>query len=206
MSCKLKVFNNLFRSKALILMVLISLLSQVSIAQDNHNYNINISDGVVVRGMVIPSNGVFNYQFDLPSLVFDNLSLGDSTNIAEVMLSRDLASTTQRVYEPFLNAGVDMQFLHRYHVTPLIYAVVNEDVDAVNSIMEQEGVNLDMQDSNGLTALIWAAIVGNEGMVRSLVDAGADMQLQGEAAIQYADQKGYSHIADYLREVMENLE
>ena len=51
------------------------------------------------------------------------------------------------------------------------------------------GVDIDSQDSEALTALMWAASMGPVESVRSLMEAGADPSLRcqtGETAAEYA--------------------
>ena len=149
-------------------MVLMSFLSQISIAQND------IQGTITVNGTEFSSVGAFNYNFSLSTLLLNQI--GEPFDVEKLYDGEEMMSAAEDIYQPFIETGLDYRlFFHEYSLTPLIYAVVNEDVDAVNSIMEQEGVNPDLQDSNGLTALIWAVIIGNEGMVRAFVDAGADM-------------------------------
>jgi len=60
-----------------------------------------------------------------------------------------------------------------------------------------EGVSLDATDSNGATALIFGAMVGNIDVVKMLTEAGADPQIKDKlgynaykAAMFYGDFRG----------------
>ena len=124
-----------------------------------------MSEAVTINEMEFSPRGAFNYRFYLISLVTDRL-LGEPFDV-EKLFGEEMMNVAEDVYQPFRDVGVSRQYLHRYSLTPLIYAVVNEDVEAVNSILVQEGVDPDLQDSNDMTPFVWAAIIGNEDIVRS---------------------------------------
>ncbi|KAI8075283.1 hypothetical protein BC940DRAFT_287918 [Gongronella butleri] len=61
--------------------------------------------------------------------------------------------------------------------TPLIYAACFGYADIVD-VLVQEGVDLDKQDKNGWTALMWATINNHSHVVERLLDHGASTHLQ----------------------------
>ncbi len=197
MNFKLIGVNNFYlRSKVFLLTVLIGFLSQVSVAQNN------VQDTIVINGREFPSVRAFNYHFSLLSVRLYGGSDGSVT--VEELFGESFKDRAMDAYQPFIDAEVGLEFLHRYSLTPLIYAVVDRDADAVNFILAQEGADSNLPDSNGFTPLIWAAITGDEGIARALVDAGADVESQGSTAIWYAARKGNQEIVNYFIEVLEN--
>lgn len=65
----------------------------------------------------------------------------------------------------------------------------------------QAGADLDLQDQQGNTALIWAAEVGNLEVARLLLNAGADYQIgnvAGQTALDVAAQHRYTGIVALL--------
>ena len=57
------------------------------------------------------------------------------------------------------------------------------------------GGNLDIQNSDGYTALIGATVWGNTEVVQHLIEAGADLNLQyedGQTALFWACRNGYT--------------
>ena len=59
--------------------------------------------------------------------------------------------------------------------SPVADAAMRDDIEAVRSLLE-EGAEVDLAQSDGMTALHWAAELGNVELVRLLVDAGADLE------------------------------
>lgn len=59
--------------------------------------------------------------------------------------------------------------------SPVADAAMRDDIEAVRSLLE-EGAEVNMAQSDGMTALHWAAELGNVDLVRLLVDAGADLE------------------------------
>ena len=59
--------------------------------------------------------------------------------------------------------------------SPVADAAMREDVGAVRSLLD-EGAGVNEAQSDGMTALHWAAELGNVELVRLLVEAGADLE------------------------------
>jgi ankyrin repeat protein len=84
----------------------------------------------------------------------------------------------------------------------LHYAAFGGHVDIVRFLVTSKGVNLDAPAPNRQTALMLAAKNGHKEVVKILIDADADMDLedaQGNTALRLAVRAGNSEIADYLR-------
>ena len=59
----------------------------------------------------------------------------------------------------------------------LLAAASAGDIETIELLLEQ-GVNVDFQDEEGVTALIVAAFMGHEKVVTLLIEAGADLDVQ----------------------------
>lgn len=59
--------------------------------------------------------------------------------------------------------------------TPLISAITNGHVEAVELLVSQPSCNVNMETSDGYTALIWASIYFNTSIVTTLLQHGADL-------------------------------
>lgn len=84
----------------------------------------------------------------------------------------------------------------------LHYAAFSGHVDIVRFLVASKGVVLDAPAPNRQTALMLAAKNGHKEVVKILIDADADMDLedaQGNTALRLAVKAGNSEIADYLR-------
>src|SRR5258707_1444668 len=77
----------------------------------------------------------------------------------------------------------------------IVVAVLNNDIEKVRNLLTK-GVNPNMTDADGRTALIHAATAGNTPAVKLLLDAGAKATIRdktGNTAMHYAIERG--HIA-----------
>ncbi|NEO88653.1 MAG: ankyrin repeat domain-containing protein [Spirulina sp. SIO3F2] len=71
------------------------------------------------------------------------------------------------------------------------------DRDAVVRLFSLAGANLDFQDSEGLTALIYAALCAYTDAVAALIDCGANLDIrdrQGNTALMYAQSRYYDSL------------
>ena len=86
----------------------------------------------------------------------------------------------------------------------LIEAVKNNDINRVNSILNNGKENINAKDRDGWTALIWASCKGDLEIVKLLVESGADIDAKdndGWTALMRASWRGYSEIVQYLVEI-----
>lgn len=80
-----------------------------------------------------------------------------------------------------------------YHISPLMYLIINPDHLEVNDQLLSEYIlnhkeELDIQNSNGATALIIACLESKENIVKMLINAGCNINLQdkyGNTALIY---------------------
>ena len=86
-------------------------------------------------------------------------------------------ATIQDVYRALGNGAYVNIKSKKYGFTPLIYAVVKDNLDVVKVLVDA-GADLNMQDKTGWTTLMFAVGKDNPDMVKVLVDAGADLNMQ----------------------------
>ena len=92
-------------------------------------------------------------------------------------------------------------WFNRYN---LIEAVKNNDINRVNSILNNGKANINAKDRDGWTALIWASCKGDLEIVKLLVESGADIDAKdndGWTALMRASWRGYLEIVQYLVEI-----
>jgi ankyrin repeat protein len=65
-------------------------------------------------------------------------------------------------------------------IPPLIIAAWTEDVNAIERLLKNHHVNVNVQDTNGATALHLAAMKCNPLIVDMLLEAGADPNIMDE--------------------------
>ncbi len=73
--------------------------------------------------------------------------------------------------------------------------------DIVKMLLNK-GANVNTQDGNGYTALIWAAAVGSKDIVEMLINAGVDVNAKdnnGKTALMYAADYGDKEIIELLK-------
>ncbi|KAJ0704376.1 putative ankyrin repeat-containing domain-containing protein [Helianthus annuus] len=86
--------------------------------------------------------------------------------------------------------------------SPLMFVARSGDIQALKAIVSRENINLNEQDSNGLSAVMVTAIQGDVHAFKLLVYSGADVKLtnkKGETAISLSRTKENS---DMFEEVM----
>lgn len=76
-----------------------------------------------------------------------------------------------------LEAGADVNLLNDDCNNALWFACVSESVEIIALLIAQ-GVNLNNSNVNGATSLIYASSAGKFAVVKSLVEAGADLTLR----------------------------
>ncbi|WP_300747704.1 ankyrin repeat domain-containing protein [uncultured Brachyspira sp.] len=82
-----------------------------------------------------------------------------------------------------------------------IEAAKNGDIKKVKELLAL-GADINIQDDNSWTALIYAAWAGHTETVKELIKAGANLNIkdnEGKTALDYAEGNGYNEIAKLLR-------
>ena len=91
-------------------------------------------------------------------------------------------------------------WFNRYN---LIEAVKNNDINRVNSILNNGKANINAKDRDGWTALIWASCKGDLEITKLLVENGADIDAkdnEGWSALMEASYEGHLKVVKYLVE------
>ena len=89
-------------------------------------------------------------------------------------------------------------------LTPLL-AAMDSDHDSTVSYLLDIGVDVNVRDARGSTALMRAATRSDPELIRRLIDLGADLDLKndnGNTALDIAVAYGWEDIQETLREAM----
>ena len=87
-----------------------------------------------------------------------------------------------------------------YNIMSLIHAIENNDIDLVRQLLDN-GIDINLRDSTGNTALMWASQEGHNEIVELLLIEGADVNnidLDGDTALMLASQEGHTDIMKLL--------
>ena len=87
------------------------------------------------------------------------------------------------------------------NITPLITAVNNGDLDEVNVLLSSSTIDINSENNQGNTALMYACKHGHTQIVNALIEAGANINLQnmfGETALIYACRYNHPDIVNIL--------
>ncbi len=131
------------------------------------------------------------------------LLVGDARSGASAFCNVVYAGDVEMV-AALLDLGVDFQgAIDEYGSTPLISSAMDGWTEQVCFLIAR-GANVNAQDSDGMTALAWAAKIdpGHTSIVEALLTAGADPSIasnDGRTPLQWAEFFGHEHIARLLR-------
>lgn len=112
----------------------------------------------------------------------------------------EVATLTQRLLRAHANANA----ASRFGTTPVMYALLNDDESAVRIIklLLKRGANIDHQDADGRTALMYAAVGNRNNVLRLLIAKKANLNLRdrnGVTALRYAIDADNTKAAAILR-------
>jgi ankyrin repeat protein len=74
----------------------------------------------------------------------------------------------------FLKAGAQVSTQNAQGLTPLMFGIKSGNAQIVQDILNQPGINVNMQDDTGMTALHYATLENKEPLVRLLLSKGAN--------------------------------
>lgn len=100
-----------------------------------------------------------------------------------------------------VDAGADPNIADRHHQTALIRSANGRGLELKKLLAAHADVNV--QDSDGVTALMQATAWHNVANVKALIQAGADVNLEnknGETALIKAGQRGWLDLVDILQQ------
>ncbi|XP_010250790.1 PREDICTED: ankyrin-3 isoform X2 [Nelumbo nucifera] len=87
----------------------------------------------------------------------------------------------QRALLDVVRAGKVIQSSNASVFCPLLFVAATGDTVALNTLIRWPGINLNLQDENGFTAVMVAAREGHVEAFRVLVYAGADVKLENKS-------------------------
>jgi len=106
------------------------------------------------------------------------------------------------IVSPLIESGIGLNFVDEFGYTPLHYAVVNEDLNAIRLLLEKkDNLIIDAKTQKGETALYLAVQKGNLDIVKLLVDAGANIKEKdgnGFSPLKLAENLEYQEITEFL--------
>jgi uncharacterized protein len=122
---------------------------------------------------------------------------GENALFYSLQEERDATTAVQ-----LLNEGVPSNGLSRdYSVTPLMLAAGNSTIEVLRIILTRNQNQLNLQSSQGASALMYAASSGRTENVRALLEAGANKSLRdksGATAEEMARQQNFLPVADLI--------
>lgn len=102
----------------------------------------------------------------------------------------------QEIIDVLLPISKNLSFIDKYGAGVLHYAVANNNLKLVESLLGSKEIKINLQDEDGITPLIEAVEQGSEALVTLLLPNGADKLLKTE--------KGSVPIVYYLRHSLFN--
>jgi len=120
------------------------------------------------------------------------------TPLIGALLHNDTAEATR-----LLRAGADPNEGQFYEMSPVLLAILRQDLELVR-LLTEKGADLNVTDRSGSTALMWAAFseAGDAALVEELLARGADpaaTNKAGETALDWALRRGETAAAVALR-------
>jgi ankyrin repeat protein len=156
-----------------------------------------IRNGANLRDISTPYSHLKNVSDKKPSL-FKRFIFDSCKSIAMKALSSQCL--VQKFYDFRFDPGkVISEGLIEPHQL-LIWSIILNFQEAFNQLLENHEC-FNARDNYGMTALMYAAISGNEYMCNKLIDLGAFINLQnqeGRTAMQLANDEGFWNLASHL--------
>jgi ankyrin repeat protein len=163
---------------------------------------------IIIFGLVLCQSVLLLAQEDTTEKINEGIVKIDTSDYMpifyETALNYNLMIASSRGYvseiERLIGIGADVNTESQAGVTPLIFAVINNRLDAVNDILKHDPV-IDKVTSSYETPLIIAVKNNNTEICETLIRAGADVDFtdrNGATPLHYASINGYLEITDLL--------
>jgi ankyrin repeat protein len=115
-----------------------------------------------------------------------------------------------QIVKELLEKGADINIQNTKGETALMLALhKKKHIEVIRELLNQSNVNLSLQDSNGSTALILAALYGKFEIVSELLGNNADVNArdnEGNTALMVAAQLGHAAVVNLLCNYKANFE
>ena len=80
----------------------------------------------------------------------------------------------------------------KYNNLDLIEYVNNNNIEDVKDVLNNANIDIDIQDTRGNTALIWAAYHSDFEIIKLLIEAGADFYIKNDLKLDFFDYLKYN--------------
>ena len=163
---------------------------------------------ILIPGLLVCHSAVILAQQDTIQSKFEVTELIDTSDYMpsfyESALDYNLMIASSKGYiseiERLIGLGADVNTESVVGVTPLIFAVINNELEAVKTLLKYNP-DLDKITSSYETPLIIAVKNNNFEICETLIRAGADVDIpdgNGASPLHYASINGYFEITDLL--------
>jgi rhodanese-related sulfurtransferase len=129
---------------------------------------------------------------------FDTSNLNSRIDNAMTMLMQAALQGEQQFVLELLGKGCDPDLLNDDENNALWFSCVSEDPVIIQSLIDH-GININHQNVNGATALIYAASAGKYNVVRLLVSAGAELAKSTLDGFNALDSAATLQVLKYLK-------
>lgn len=138
-------------------------------------------DAADKQGETALSAAAFNANVELASLLLARKARPDTVDsTGKGVILYAAARGSAQIVEMLLDAGVDPNVRYRADLTALMWAAGHPDATPADAALRTvklllaRGAKVDLVDDRGRDALMIAAGLGHDAIVRALLDAGAD--------------------------------
>jgi ankyrin repeat protein len=136
---------------------------------------------ILLKAGADPAVGVAKYQNNWGEHAFFQAAADGRVDVIEAMLDRGLATAN-------MSNSQKVTALMRAHEVIIVEALL------------RAGADVNLRDSRGYTALMWAAEVGHASIVKKLITAGTDVNVRGNDGKAAIDITGNDEIKKMLTE------
>ena len=127
----------------------------------------------------------------------DMVNLQDS--LGKTRLMNAAAAGNTALVSLFLKDGADVNLVTKNGKNALMFAVFNHKVKVVELLLGYAGIEIDMKDNQGKTALIMASEIGDKAIVKMLLDKNADISILDDEGRSAFDRTRNPEIKDMLQ-------